>query len=394
MAASSKKALLGAVAANLGIATVKFVVGALTQSTVMIAEAIHSLVDTGNSGLMLFGEWRSRHPPDDEHPFGYGMELYFWSFVVAMVVFGGGGGLSIYEGTRALFHPRVVTSLWPNYLVIVVGAVFEGVSLAIGLREFAVYRREKHFSGSILAVMRASKNPAIFVTVLEDSAALVGLALAASGLTLSHVLGMPVFDAVASILIGVVLVAEAALLGFECRGLIIGEAARPLVVTEMRRALAEHPEIGRVVGLRSLQLGPESVMLVLAIRAEDTRTTGDVARANESLAARIRALVPSVKHIVFEFAAGPPPSDPVCRRNWHRLGREVPHAQGQGHHDEEGLHGGVRCVGRGGGVGADAPPDRCGAREEPGGSAGGSVDSGGSGGSRPKGVVEKGGDRR
>lgn len=302
MPASSKKALLGAVAANLAIASVKFLVGALTQSTVMIAEAIHSLVDTGNSGLMLFGEWRSRRPSDDAHPFGYGMELYFWSFVVAMVVFGGGGGLSIYEGARALFHPRAVTSLWPNYLVIGVGAVFEGASLAIGLREFNTYRRERRFTGSMLAVMRASKNPAIFTTVLEDSAALVGLAIAAAGLTLSHVLGMPVFDAVASILIGLVLVAEAALLGFECRGLIIGEAARPLVVAEVRRALAHHPQIGRVLGLRTLQLGPESVMLVLGIRADPALAVGDVVRASEALAGEIRALVPTIKHIAYDLA--------------------------------------------------------------------------------------------
>ncbi len=166
-------------AANLGIAATKFLVGAITGSTVIIAEGIHSLVDTGNSALMLLGEQRSRRPADEAHPCGYGI-------VVAMVVFGGGGGLSIYEGIRALFHPRTVTNLWLNYLVIGAAAVFGGASLSIGVREFTSYRRQKRFEGSMLSVMRASKNPAIFVTVLEDSAALVGVAIAAGGLTVSH----------------------------------------------------------------------------------------------------------------------------------------------------------------------------------------------------------------
>jgi divalent metal cation (Fe/Co/Zn/Cd) transporter len=227
------------------------------------------------------------------------MELYFWSFVVAMVVFGGGGGLSIYEGIRALFHPRVVTNLWLNYLVIGIAAVFEGTSLAIGVREFSAYRREKRFQGSMLSVVRASKNPAIFVTVLEDSAALVGLAIAAGGLTISHYLFLPAADAVASILIGLVLVVEASLLGFECRGLIIGEAARPLVIAEIRRVLAQHPEIDRVDELRTLQLGADSVMLVLGISSEPA-TAGEVQRARAKLAADLRQRIPTIKYVVYD----------------------------------------------------------------------------------------------
>jgi cation diffusion facilitator family transporter len=302
MPASSKKALVGAMLANLAIATTKFIVGGLTQSTVMIAEGIHSLVDTGDSALMLLGESRSRRAADEAHPFGYGMELYFWSFVVAMVVFGGGGGLSVYEGLRAFFHPRVLRALWPNYLVIAAAAVFEGISLAIGIREFNAYRREKCFEGSALAVMRASKNPAIFVTVLEDAAALVGLAIATVGLLLSRVLANPAFDAIASVLIGLVLVAEASLLGYECRGLIIGEAARPLIIADICRAIALHPEIGRIERLRTLQLGPDSVMLVLGIRSEPEVNADALERARASLVADIRATVPTVKHIMYDLA--------------------------------------------------------------------------------------------
>jgi cation diffusion facilitator family transporter len=305
MAASSRKALIGAMAANLAIGLVKFVVGGLTSSTVMIAEGIHSVVDTGNSALMLLGEHRSRRPADAAHPFGYGMELYFWSLVVAMVVFGGGGGMSIYEGARALEHPRVVTVLWPNYLVIAAAAVFESASLAIGWREFSAYRREKLFKGSTLEVIRASKNPAIFVTVLEDSAALVGLALAAAGLTLSHFLGLPAIDAVASILIGLVLMAEAGLLGYECRGLIIGEAARPRVIADVRRLVARHPGIGPLVEVRTLQLGPDSVMLVLGVRPRTTMSVGEAGQLNAAFTAELRAALPIVKHIVYDLQ---PPS--------------------------------------------------------------------------------------
>ena len=292
-------------AANLAIAAVKFAVGALTHSTVMIAEGIHSLVDTGNSTLMVLGEARSRRPADAEHPFGYGMELYFWSLVVAMVVFGGGGGLSVYEGVRAVFHPRVITRLWPNYAVIGAAAIFEGISLLIGLREFSAYRREKRFVGSALTVMHASKNPAIFVTVLEDSAALVGLALATVGLTLSHWLGMPVFEAVASILIGSVLMLEAALLGFECRGLIIGEAARPMVVASVRRVIAQYPGFGSVDAVRTLQLGPHAVMLVLSIRPKPDESLLELRRALAIVMAEIRRESPVIRDIVFELASDP-----------------------------------------------------------------------------------------
>jgi cation diffusion facilitator family transporter len=299
MSASSKRALVGAVTANLAVAVVKFIVGALTNSTVMIAEGIHSLVDSGNSGLMMFGLWRSRRPADDAHPFGYGMELYFWSFVVAMVIFGGGGGLSIYEGVRALAHPHPVTHLWANYVVIGAAALFEGASLAVGLREFAAYRRERRFVGSTLKVIRASKDPAIFITVLEDTAALAGLLVAAVGLTLSHFLRTPAFDAVASMVIGLILMTEAALLGFECRGLIIGETARPLVVATIRRVVGGYEELGVLEDLRTLQLGPDSILLALRMRLPPNLAAADLADVVRRLERDLRGEHASIKHVVF-----------------------------------------------------------------------------------------------
>lgn len=300
MAASAKRALIGALAANLAVAATKFVVGTLTRSTVMLAEGIHSVVDMGNSGLMLFGGWRSRRPADDAHPFGYGMELYFWSLVVAMVVFGAGGGLSIYEGARTLAHPRVVTHLWPNFLVIGATSIFETISLVIGLREFTAYRRERQFPGSILAVIRASKNPAIFLTVLEDIADLLGLAIAAIALALSHYLGVPELDSIASILIGGVLVLEAILIGIECRGLIIGEAARPLVVDRIRESIMKHGELAALNELRTLQLGPDTILVVLRVRFPAAMLVADLETAAEHLQGELSAVNPAIKHVVFD----------------------------------------------------------------------------------------------
>jgi cation diffusion facilitator family transporter len=303
MAASSKRALFGAMAANIGIAATKFIVGALTHSTVMIAEAIHSLVDTGNSGLMLIGRARSRRGPDPEHPFGHGMELYFWSFLVAMVIFGGGACLSVYQGVMALIHPRPTTHLWPNSLVIGAAAVFEGSSLVIGWREFAAYRREKQFAGSMLAVMRESKNPAIFVTVLEDLAALAGLVVAAIGLTLDHLLDAPRFDAIASIVIGAILVFEAALLGVETQGLIAGEAVRPILMDRIRDVVARHPDVGAVEEIRTLQLGPDAVLLLLGVRPARQPATGELEEASKRLTGELRGISPTIAHVAF-YALG------------------------------------------------------------------------------------------
>jgi cation diffusion facilitator family transporter len=303
---SSKKALVGAFAANLGIAITKFAVGALTRSTVMISEGIHSLVDTGNSGLMLFGRWRSRQRADAEHPFGYGMELYFWSFVVATIVFGGGGGFSIYEGLEALRHPREPTALWASYLTIGVAAAFEGASLVIGWREFRTYRKELRYDGSTLDAIRASKDPAIFLTVLEDSAALIGLALAAAGLGLRQLTGRAELEAIASILIGVVLAGEALILAIECRGLIIGEAARPVVVAELRRRIDHHAGPLHVGAVRTLTLGPESILVILELEPSDTRDGAQLRSAIQQLARALRREMPAIRHVAFSLPGTTP----------------------------------------------------------------------------------------
>lgn len=301
MPASSRKALLGAAVANLGIAATKLTIGALTRSTVMISEGIHSLVDTGNSGLMMYGRWRSRQRADAEHPFGYGMELYFWSFVVATIVFGGGGGLSIYEGIEAFRHPREPTALWASYLTIAVAAIFEGTSLVIGWREFRVYRRELRYDGSTLDAIRASKDPAIFLTVLEDTAAIIGLALAAGGIAVRQFTGWAPAEAIASMLIGAVLAGEAIILAVECRGLIIGEAARPVVVGQLQQVIDRDAGPLRVGSIRTLTLGPDAILVVLELQPSATRDGSELRPAIQRLARALRAATPAVRYVAFSL---------------------------------------------------------------------------------------------
>jgi len=316
MPASSTRSLLAGLAANLGIAATKLIVAALTHSTVMVAEGIHSLVDTGNSGLMMFGRRNSRRGPDAEHPFGYGMELYFWSFVVATIVFGGGGGLSIYQGFTALVRPRAITALWPSYLTIAASAVFEGASLVIAMREFRIYRRERKYPGSMFAAIRETKNPAMFLTVLEDSAALIGLAIAAVGITLRWWTGIAAFDGIASILIGVVQMAEALVLAIECRGLITGEPARPIVVDALKHAIARHAGDLSIQRVRTLQLGPESILVFLDIDLSLSdlsalRTPAAVHDRVARLRSAVREAIPAITELMIAPAQ---PMAPPARR--------------------------------------------------------------------------------
>jgi cation diffusion facilitator family transporter len=308
MPASTKKSLIGALAANLGIAATKFIIGGISGSTVMLSEGIHSLVDTGNSGLMMYGRSRSRRVADEEHPLGYGMELYFWSFVVAMLVFGGGGGLSIYQGVHAWTHPREPQSLWLSYLVIGLAAVFEGASLVIGLREFAIYRKELKYDGSLFDSIRASKNPAIFLTVLEDTAALLGLAIAATGLALREWTGRPELEAAASIAIGLVLMVEAGILAVECRGLITGESARPVVVAQLREVITRHAGALQIGAIRTLQLGPEAILVILELSPSSGMP--GLPRAIRTLIGALREAMPAVRHVTFELTGTEPDPDP------------------------------------------------------------------------------------
>src|SRR6185437_9590918 len=224
-ASSSHKVVYTALAGNLMIAIAKFVAAAISGSSAMISEGVHSLVDTVNEVLLLYGLHRAGMPPDRTHPFGHGRELYFWSFIVALLVLSMGAGVSFYEGVMHIRHPEVIERPLINYLVLAVSFVFEGTSWSIALREF---RKRKGKLGYFEA-FRLSKDPTTFTVLLEDSAALLGLLVALAGLVGAQTLGQPALDGVASIGIACVLATSALLLARETKGLLIGETAHPAV---------------------------------------------------------------------------------------------------------------------------------------------------------------------
>jgi cation diffusion facilitator family transporter len=298
--ASSKRAIVAAVAADAAIAAVKFAGGALTGSVVMVAEGIHSLLDGSSASLVLLGQHLGARPADERHPFGHGKEVYFWTTVVAMLGFVVGGGFAVLEGVLAL-REHEHRRLWINFIVLAAAFVFNAVSLWIALRELRRYQRAKGYRGGILAVVRQSHNPPIFVAVLSDLAALVGLVVAAAGVGLSVLWQAPIIDAVASIADGVLMMGVGAVLGIEARGLVVGEGARHPLVDDARRLIAADADIAALDELRSLQLGPDDVMLVLRVRFRDGLAAGALAAVSRDLEARLRGEHPSIKHVVFDF---------------------------------------------------------------------------------------------
>jgi len=257
MAGGSKVVVYAALAGNLAIAAAKLVAFVRTGSSAMLTEAIHSLVDTGNQGLLLHGLSRAARPPDEAHPFGHGMELYFWSFVVALLIFTLGGAVSIYEGVHKIQHPQVIEQAWVNFVVLGVAILFEGSSFAIALREFNRVRRT---SGLLLSIRR-SKDPSVFAVLLEDGAALAGLLVALLGVGAAVFLHIPQADGVASVVIGVMLILVAAFLANETRSLLTGEAASPRVVSAVRALLEGDPRVGAVAEVLTMHLGPQEILL-------------------------------------------------------------------------------------------------------------------------------------
>ena len=222
--AESKLAIYGAIAANVAIAATKFVVAGITGSSAMLSEGIHSAVDTCNGVLLLVGTWRSELPASDEHPFGHGKELYFWSLIVAVLIFGLGGGVSFYEGIQHIRHPEPMQDPTWNYVVLGLAMLFEGASFLVALRQFRAQSRGAPF----WRALEQSKDPTTYTVLAEDSAALLGLVVAALGIYFSHRLDMPALDGAASVVIGLLLAGVAVLLIRESRGLLIGEGgARP-----------------------------------------------------------------------------------------------------------------------------------------------------------------------
>jgi len=279
----SRKVILAALAGNLAIAVTKLIAALYTGSGSMLSEAIHSAVDSGNQGLMLFGLKRSKRPADRAHPFGYGMELYFWAFVVALLIFALGGGVSIYEGIHKLTAPEPIESAWVAFAVLGAAILFEGYSFSVAWREF---RRGRGDHGTLRAI-RQSKDPGIFAVLLEDAAALLGLLFALAGVGLTLLLDDPRFDAAGSIAIGLLLLAVAIFMANETRSLLVGESAAPAVLDDIRKLITADPRVVAVGELRSMHFGPQDILLAATVDFRDTIPGGEVETAARELIERV-----------------------------------------------------------------------------------------------------------
>lgn len=292
----SRKVIFAALAGNSLIAVTKFIAASYTGSSAMLSEAVHSFVDIGNQSLLLYGMKRAARPADKFHPFGYGMELYFWAFVVAILIFGVGAGVSFYEGIDKLQNPHPVSSPHINYLVLGLAVVFETGSWWIAFQEL---RKVKGEHGYFEAV-RLSKDPIVFTILFEDTAALLGLIVAFVGILLSQLLDMPAMDGVASLVIGGILAGTAVYLAYECKGLLTGEGASRAVVSEIERIIAEELDIVRLNELLTMHFGPNDILLNVSLDFADRLSSAEVESHVSELERRIKGRFPDVKRIFIE----------------------------------------------------------------------------------------------
>jgi len=297
MAGSSKKAIYAALVGNSMIAVTKFAAAIHTGSSAMMSEGIHSLVDTGNQVLLLYGIKRSNKPASPSFPFGHGKEIYFWSFVVAMLIFALGGTVSIYKGWQHLSHPTSISNFFINYAVLGFAIVFEGAALWVAFKEFNLSRGSR----SIVRAITRGKDPTLFVVVFEDTAALLGLLVALGGLVAYQITGNPVFDALASIGIGVVLIFTAMILALESKSLLIGESADPEVVSAIEELLDGHDSVSAVNEVATLHMGPEFIVVTVSIDVNDTLDGGQTERTVTRLTRQIKATDPRIQRVFIEM---------------------------------------------------------------------------------------------
>jgi len=292
----SLKVILAAIAGNVAIAAGKFVAAGITGSAAMLSEAIHSTVDTGNELLLLFGLRRAKRPADAEHPFGYGLQLYFWVFVVSVSIFGLGAVVAVIEGLDKIRHPEAASHVIVNYAVIGASLVFEAGSWVVAYREF---RGQRGGHGWFKAVRR-SKDPTVFAVLFEDSAALVGLVLALIGIGLADALGNPVFDGAASLGIGLVLAATAAFLAYESQSLLTGEAVHPEVRVEIERIAAAAPGVVGTNQVLTMHFGPHEVLAALSLDFDDAISAADIEAAVALIERTIKTQFPEVRRVFVE----------------------------------------------------------------------------------------------
>lgn len=299
MAGSSKGPIYAAIAANTGIAISKFVAASISGSSAMLSEGIHSLVDSGNGFLLLYGIKRSKRKPDIHHPLGHGKELYFWSLVVAILIFAIGGGISFYEGVEHIKHPKPIGDPTISYIVLALAILFEGAALFFAVKSFNKVRGRKRFWHAI----KTSKDPSMFAVIFEDAAALIGLLVALAGVYLGHTFNEPLYDGAASIIIGILLTIIAILLAVETKALLIGESAEPEIRNSIYEIVSKDPAAFKAQQPLTLHFGPDVVLLALDVEFKDELTADEIEAAVRRMESQIREKHPIVKRIFIEAKA-------------------------------------------------------------------------------------------
>ncbi len=294
--ASNKKSIYSALAANLLIAITKFIAGAFTNSSSMISEGIHSTVDTTNQLLLLYGLKRSKKVADQAHPFGYGKELYFWSFVVSILIFGLGGALSIFQGIAHIREPELMKDPTWNYVVLVLSLIFEGTSLFIAVKEFNKTRNGVGWWDAIIK----SKDPSSFLVVFEDGAAVVGLIIVMILMGISHTLQIPELDGLASVLVGCLLVFVSLILARESRSLLMGEGLAPETRQQIAQLAENDPMVRKVKNILSTYQSPEEVVLMLILDFEDHLETDEITGAIERIRESIKNEFQLVRFVIIQ----------------------------------------------------------------------------------------------
>lgn len=296
MSASSTRVIFAALAGNTLIAITKFIAAAITGSSAMLSEGIHSLVDTGNQMLLLYGLKAARRPADERFPFGHGKEIYFWSFVVAILIFAIGSGVSLYEGVLRVMAPEPLDHVLLNYIVLGLAMLFEGGAWFMAMKEFAAVKGD----ASYITAVRRGKDPTMFVVLFEDSAALLGLLVAFIATALSQLTGNTIFDGIASIVIGLILGGTAIWLAYETKGLLIGESANPHVVKGIRAIATDTPEIEVMNEVLTMHMGPDYILVNISIDFRDDLNADAVELTIADIDRRIKQVYPQVKRVFIE----------------------------------------------------------------------------------------------
>ncbi len=296
MASGSKKVIIAALIGNALIAVTKFFAAAITGSSAMLSEGIHSLVDTGNQVLLLYGLKRAAKPPDENFPYGYGKEIYFWCFVVSILIFALGGGISIYEGILHIRYPQPINNPTINYIVLGLAIIFEAVAWYFAFREF---NRVRGQWGFLEAIQRA-KDPAIFVVLFEDSAAMLGLVVAFVGIWLTQTTGILVFDGIASVTIGLILFGTAIWLAYETKGLLIGESANRSVVRGVREIIAAKLNVNHVNEVLTMHMGPDFILANISVDFKNELTADEMEREIATIDFAIKQSYPQIKRVFVE----------------------------------------------------------------------------------------------